>query len=223
MVSASKIRYRDQQALTKAMHIYLIAPIRVIGRGLLLFPKVLNQIPGGDRLVTFDTVAAFGHGRAIVVAEVERQPLRKVDGVNGRVLALVVDVDVRLAGVAGVPALADDLPLGDRFAGFDGHAAVFQVRNHQVGAGFHPNHDMVASRGDCVARERTGRRVRLAIMGRDDIAGNRRNNRDAVTAIIRQVGAAGEIGCHQQVIGPALVGDSGMLVFGEAIPTPDDL
>ena len=53
---------------------------------------------------------AFRHGYAIMVTKIQRESLSESPSI-GRVLALVVNVDMRLTRVAGVAAASYDLPL----------------------------------------------------------------------------------------------------------------
>jgi hypothetical protein len=65
--------------------------------------------------------SAFRHWYAVMVTKIQREPLSESPSI-GRVLALVVNVDMRLARVAGVAAASYDLPLPHLIANHYRHA-----------------------------------------------------------------------------------------------------
>src|SRR5688572_14350461 len=84
----------------------------------------------GAAVLLVDT--ALGHARAIVVPEEERQSFCKRRGELRWVLTLVVDMDVRLARVARVPAAPEELSLVHGVTRTDGDAAGHEVRDVEV-------------------------------------------------------------------------------------------
>jgi len=107
---------------------------------------MLHCVASSDGFVAFDFHSSLGHVRPIVVAEIERQPFGEVRRVEIRVLALQVNVDMGLAGVAGVAAFADLLPFFYGVAGFHAYAAAFEMGDEQVGTIIQLNGNEVASR-----------------------------------------------------------------------------
>src|SRR5687768_10190560 len=108
---------------------------------------MLYDISGCNESISFDFYSTHRHGCTVMISKVKRQALCKIDRENGRVLSLVVDVNVRLAGVTGVSTLADHLSFLDHFSWFHAHAPLFQMCNDQIGASLHLEEDMVPGWG----------------------------------------------------------------------------
>lgn len=95
--------------------------------------EVAYDVAARPRGVALDDEAAARHRRAVVIAEVEGEALCEADRVGLGILTLVVEVDMGLAGVAGVPAAPKQRPLLDLLPGADRDAAALEVREDQVG------------------------------------------------------------------------------------------
>jgi hypothetical protein len=80
-----------------------------------------------DGAPVYNLEATLGHRRPVVIAEVERQPFDQGAPAEIGVLALMMEVDVRLARVPGVTAAPDRLPFFNLVTLSGGDAAALQV------------------------------------------------------------------------------------------------
>ena len=82
-----------------------------------------------------------------MIAEKQWQSLGKIDRVLRGILALMMDVDMRLAGISRITALPDYLSLINILTFFHRHTPRHQVGNLQVRPClFKPDHDPIACR-----------------------------------------------------------------------------
>lgn len=81
-----------------------------------------------------------------MVSKVKGQPFGKVEGAPLWVLPLMMNVNVRFAGVSGVAAPADRLPFRHSVAGMDQNAAWLQMRDHEIGLCVQLQHHAVSIR-----------------------------------------------------------------------------
>ena len=127
---------------------------------------MLNGVAGKYDFITFLLESSFRHWRTFVISEIERKSLCIVERIKIRILALMMDVDVWLARIARVSALADDLPLNQCVTCFDRNTSRFQVSNHQMcPCFFQADHDMVAGGSFEIVGDGAWYLVRFAIMG----------------------------------------------------------
>lgn len=86
------------------------------------------------RLPILDPDSPFWHRRPIVITKVKWQAIGKVDRELGRVLELIMEVDMWLAGIAGVAAFTQELTLFYCITGFYRYASRAQVGKVMVEA-----------------------------------------------------------------------------------------
>lgn len=66
---------------------------------------MLDCVTGGGDCISFDLYTSDGHGIAIMIPEVKRQPLREVDRKNSGVLPLMVELLFYWGREESVPCL----------------------------------------------------------------------------------------------------------------------
>ena len=156
-----------------------------------------------------------------IAVEVERDAFSEVGA--GRVLQ--VQVDVRLAAVAGVADAPEQLAGGDPLAGRYGDGPGLQVSDEEILVRRHLDADVVAEAGQPpapVAYLHLG----LPVVRREDDSGGGRIHRQPVGVVVVEGGTVGREGApvprNHQVVGPALVGEIDVVVDLGGGATPGD-
>src|SRR5215510_16222124 len=145
---------------------------------------MLNCVARKYQFATFHLESSFRHGRTFVISEIEWKSLRIVEWIKIRILPLMMDVDMWLARIARVSAIADHLPLNHSVTCFDRNTSRFQVSNNQICLGFSQADRYMIPCGSFEIPGDAWYLVRFAIMGFDHKSAGRCQHWDTVTAII---------------------------------------
>ena len=112
---------------------------------------MLYCVACGSHSITLELYASNRHGGAIVISEVKGQSLSKIERENNGILSLMMDMNMRLAGIAGVATFTDHLSLFNGLACRHDDTSFFQVCDDQIRPCFQLDNNMVSSGGFKIA------------------------------------------------------------------------